>query len=117
MGFVTEPDSASPGSHDVCPLHDPLKFSTVALFYLKKKDFLPTDYVPLNDLRTLQPSLPLKTQENKYLHKPPTINSDRTWGVFFHTSERASFKLCRGRHLWPLFHSSAPRTLIALSFL
>lgn len=68
----------------------------------------------MNDLRILQPSLPLKNQENKYLNKPPTINSDRTWGVFFQTSEWASFKRCCGRHLWPLFHSTAPRMVIAL---
>lgn len=85
-------------------------------YLILKKYFLSAYYVPLNDLRISQPSLPLKTQENKCLNKPPK-NYDRRLSVFFQRFRWVSFKLCCGRHLWPLFHNSVLHTVTAMNFL
>lgn len=114
MGFVIEPDSASPWPQWRVPIPWPSEIQHGCNFF---KYFLPVYYVPLSNLRIFQLSLPLKNQENKYLNKPSAVNSDRTLGVFFQMFEWASFRLGYGRHLWPLFHNTAPHTVTAMNFL
>lgn len=101
----------------MCPLHDPLSVTTVALLFVYMKYFLPAYYVLLNDLGILQPSEPLKSQKTKHLSKPPNVNYDRTFNVFFQMFQWASFTLCCDGHLWPLFDNSAPHRVTVRNFL